>query len=342
MVDSKPIGIANVAYILGMSSKKLHRWYKEVLSGFSQAKGNGELDKDNLEVREDGEYKTITVPIFEERNLGEQMAIDEKTINGTCYTILSNRKSNKIALMADTLKTKYLMDILKRIDIGKRMDVKSLSRDMASNYDWLGRQAFMNAYHVVDKFHVVKNMLEQLQANRIGYRQKELTIRREAKQNNKPYTETIFENGDTVLQLLARSRGLLFILPHQWSEQQKQRAKVLFKHYPEIQKVYRSVNDIRRWYKPTKGKTTYKKTRDKKKKQISFIINELLNSEIEELKNIAFLIKNNLSEILHYFIAKESNAKAEALNGNLQRFVSTNYGTRNIQFFLYRIKIHFA
>ncbi len=27
---------------------------------------------------------------------------------------------------------------------------------MASNYDWLGRLAFMNAYHVIDKFHVLK------------------------------------------------------------------------------------------------------------------------------------------------------------------------------------------
>lgn len=342
MVEGKPIGIGNVAYILGMSSKKLHRWYKDILSGFSQAKGTGELDKDNLEIRKKGEIIDVSVPIFKESNLGEQMAIDEKTISGTCYTILSNRKNSKIALMADTLKTEYLMKILSRIDIDKRMAVKSLSRDMASNYDWLGRQAFMNAYHIADKFHVVKNILEQLQANRIHYRQEKLTKRREAKENNQPYTESILENGDTVLQLLARSRGLLFLLPSQWSEQQKQRAKILFKYYPETQKVYRAVVDIRRWYKPTKSKTTYQKTRDKKKNQILIIIKDIKSSGIQELKNIAFLLKNNLSEILHYFIAKESNAKAEALNRNLQRFINTNYGARNIQFFLYRVKIHFA
>ncbi|RLD44888.1 MAG: transposase, partial [Bacteroidetes bacterium] len=44
----------------------------------------------------------------------------------------------------------------------------------------------------------------------------------------------------------------------------------------------------------------------------------------------------------HYFIAKETNAKAEALNQNLQRFINVNYGTRNIKFFLFRVKIHFA
>ena len=342
MVEDKPIGIGLVAYVLGMSSKKLHRWYQNVLSGFSQAQEKGELDKDNLQVIRKGKYIDVSVPIFKESNLGEQMAVDEKTINGTCYTILSNRNTGKIALMADTLKTEYLMKIIGRIDIDKRMSVKSLSRDLAPNYDWLGRQAFMNAYHVADKFHVVKLILEQLQASRIFYRQQELSKRREAKQNSESYSETILSNGDTVLQLLARSRGLLFLFPQQWSEQQKQRSKVLFEHFPEIEKVYRHVIEIRRWYKPTKAKTSYQKTRDKKKKQIKDIIKTLIKSANEELKNIAFMLKKNMNPILHYFIAKESNAKAEALNRNLQRFVNTNYGARNIQFFLFRIKIHFA
>ena len=73
--------------------------------------------------------------------------------------------------MAATLKTERLMEVLSKFNIDKRMQVKSLSRDMASNYDWLGRQAFMNAYHVIDEFHVIKNIIEQLQAVRIRYRQ---------------------------------------------------------------------------------------------------------------------------------------------------------------------------
>ncbi len=46
-------------------------------------------------------------------------------------------------MMAATLKTSELMQLIKKFDIEKRMQVKSLSRDMAPNYDWLGRQAFM-------------------------------------------------------------------------------------------------------------------------------------------------------------------------------------------------------
>jgi len=71
------------------------------------------------------------------------------------------------------------------------MEVKSLSRDLAPNYDWLGRQTFMNAYHIADKFHIIKKLHEQLQASRIYYRQKELIIRREAKQNKEKYIEDV-------------------------------------------------------------------------------------------------------------------------------------------------------
>ena len=325
-----------------MSAKKLQRWYQQVLSGFTQALENGEIGKDNLQVSQQGERQEIAVPILEEKNLGTQMAVDEKTINGICYTVLSNRQTSKIALMAATLKTSHLVKLIQGFDIGKRMEVKSLSRDMASNYDWLSRQVFMNAYHVIDKFHVIKNIMDQLQSVRIRYRQQELAKRREAHQNKKKYLEEVFLNGDTTLQLLARSRGLLFLLPNQWSIQQQQRAEILFKQYPEIKKAYYSVLRIRNWFTPPKGKITYQKTRDTKKQQLLALIKEFIKSGIEELKNIAFLLKKNISQIIHYFIAKETNAKAEALNQNLQRFINVNYGTRNSDFFLYRIKILFT
>ena len=342
MVDSKPVSIGLIAYVLGLSSKKLHRWYQQVLSGFSQAVENQEIGKDDLLEIEQGDLVEIAVPILKQENLGEQMAVDEKTINGTCYTVLSNRESGKIALMAATLKTKHLTQLMGRFDIEKRMKVKSISRDMALHYDWFAREAFMNAYHVIDKFHVIKNILEQLQSTRIRYRQEELTRRREAHKNKQNFSETTLDNGDTVLQLLARSRGLLFLMPHKWTTQQRHRAKILFDLFPQIKIVYEFVNQIRRWFRPPVGRTTYQVTKDKKKQQIVTIIKEFRKTGINELKNIAFMLKNNMANILHYFIAKETNAKAEALNQNLQRFVSVNYGTRNIKFFLFRVKIHFA
>ncbi|MEN8251600.1 MAG: transposase [Bacteroidota bacterium] len=358
MVEGKVISIGNVAYVLGMNPKKLHRWYQEVLSGYSQAITSGQIGKHDLRVRDKGIEKVIKVPILKEEHLGSYMAIDEKTIDGECYSILSNRESGKIALMANTLKTKYLVKLLGSFD--NKMQVKSLTRDMAQNYEWLGRQSFMNAYQVADKFHVIKHALESLQAIRIRYRQQELEKRRKAKEDfydeqqakkweahidrkefkKQPfkYTETQHPNGDSTLQLLARSRGLLFKLPGEWSDHQKQRAQILFDIYPEIQLAYSLIVELRQWYRKTKKSVEL----IIKEKKILLWLEKVNDVYIYELDNLSYLLKNHLPFILNYFRKNETNAAAEALNSQIQRFVNINYGARNQDFFLFRLSTYFS
>ena len=69
---------------------------------------------------------------------------------------------------------------------------------------------------------------------------------------------------------------------------------------------------------------------------------EGMESKVEEIRNIANFLRSNSDPILRYFYRRESNAKAEALNQNLQRFVSVNYGARNTDFFRYRVVLHFS
>jgi hypothetical protein len=102
--------------------------------------------------------------------------------------------------------------------------------------------------------------MEAHQAIRIKYRQKELQKRSEVfgefKKSErfwmkecertgemfKPkiffYKEQRLENGETSLELLSRSRYLLFKFPYQWNRMQQVRAKVLFSLCPEIEQVY--------------------------------------------------------------------------------------------------------
>ena len=72
------------------------------------------------------------------------------------------------------------------------------------------------------------------------------------------------------------------------------------------------------------------------------ITKEGMESEVEEIRNIANFLRSNSTPILRHFYRRESNAKAEALNQNLQRFISVNYGARNTDFFLYRVALHFS
>ena len=72
------------------------------------------------------------------------------------------------------------------------------------------------------------------------------------------------------------------------------------------------------------------------------ITKEGMESEVEEIRNIANFLRSNATPILRYFCRRENNAKAEALNQNLQRFICVNYGARNADFFLYRVALHFS
>nr|WP_321777065.1 transposase [uncultured Porphyromonas sp.] len=159
------------------------------------------------------------------------MAIDVKKIDGICYTIISNRETIKIALMADTLRTSELRQVLTRFSVKTKMKVESVTRDMAPNYDWLARTTFPKAYQVADKFHVLREVLEQLQSVRIRHRQAILALERK---KNKTVQEQLtlqekFSNEDTLKQLLHRSRVLLFKHKKEWTDDQKERAKILLK-----------------------------------------------------------------------------------------------------------------
>ena len=64
--------------------------------------------------------------------------------------------------------------------------------------------------------------------------------------------------------------------------------------------------------------------------------------KLPEIENLIRLIANNESKIMNYFINGKTNAKAEAMNSKIQRFIAANYGVRDTDFFLYRLARYYA
>lgn len=130
--------------------------------------------------------------------------------------------------------------------------------DMAFNMALMVKKSFPNAVQVIDRFHVQKLAFEAVQDIRIKYRweamdqeNKEIELSREVK---KKYVPQVLENGDTLRQLLARSRHLLFKQRSKWTYSQKQRAVILFERYPLLEKAYDLSIDLGRIYSKTKDK----------------------------------------------------------------------------------------
>jgi transposase len=54
------------------------------------------------------------------------------------------------------------------------------------------------------------------------------------------------------------------------------------------------------------------------------------------------MIGKHEDEIINYFTLGMSNARAERVNGKIERFVSNNYGIKNKDFCMYRIAGYFS
>ena len=69
----------------------------------------------------------------------------------------------------------------------------------------------------------------------------------------------------------------------------------------------------------------------------------LIPQALSEYEDVVFDGYNNpIDEIINFFPHGMTNAKAERLNGKIQRFVSSNYGIKDKDFSLYRIAGYFS
>ncbi|WP_245181141.1 transposase [Flavobacterium sp. XN-5] len=145
----------------------------------------------------------------------------------------------------------------------------------------------------------------------------------------------ISSNGDTIKQLLARSRYILYKNKSKWSENQTQRAKLLFELYPDIEKAYSFAQDLRNVFEITTDKI-YGLSRLTKWHE------KLNQAEFKSFNTISRSIQNHYQTIVNYFDNRSSNASAEFSNPKIKAFRSQFRGVRNIEFFLFRLTSIYA
>ena len=287
------------------------------------------------------------VPIFNVFHLGANMGVDDKNIHGEGYTIIYNKDSNKIFLMMMTRKAKILCEILSKLPLRIRLRVKTITKDLANNYDWVARALFPHAKRIADKFHVLCLAFEALQDVRVRHRQKVLTSERTIDQTRRKIAKTVqlkftrlcekvYPNGETKKEILARGRHLLFKRKKDWTPGQEERSEILFTLFPEIKKVYDSIDCFRDFYATGIGQ------RHDAKKHLICWYADAKKLRIEELSNLINTIKRHEPDILNYFDEGLTNASLESLNSKIQRFVISTFGFRDRDLFHFRIKKHFS
>lgn len=143
-----------------------------------------------------------------------------------------------------------------------------------------------------------------------------------------------FENGDSPIQLLARSRYILTIKTYEWTYNQRLRAEILFKNYPSLKVAYDHVIEFRNIYE--------NKFKNIAKQDFETWINKTLDLNIEEFNIITFSIEYHSQNILIFFNNRNTNANAESFNSKIKLFRADLRGVTDTKFFLFRLHKLFA
>jgi transposase len=267
------------------------------------------------------------------------LSIDETALSqGELYTIVTNKaakgKKGALVAMIKGTESEKVRAILEKIPLRKRNHVKEITLDMAATMEKIARFSFPKATLVTDRFHVQKLAYDAVQEMRIKYRweaidqeNKEIELSKETRQR---YVADILENGDTVKQLLARSRYLLFKAQSQWTPSQWRRAELLFSRYPQIEKAYLLTMQLGNiYYRCKDKKVAYTK--------LAHWYKNVEEAGFESFNIVARSIEAHYKNILNYFDNRSTNASAESFNAKIKAFRASFRGVGNISFFLFRL-----
>jgi transposase len=337
LIDTKPVNFATVGYILGIKSKCLYYWYRTYLSGYTEAVSSGEWGKNDFVSYHGREPVLSRVPVLKSENFGAEMSIDEKMLDEDFFTVMTNRDTGKIALLAQTMRIDELVKLIDKIP--QVQDVpKNITCDLSPTYEKFCNIVFPQATQIADKFHVIKNAIESLQSVRIRLKHSYLSSLPKDKKERKTAEEKArLINNETPCEMLNRSHYLLFKQPHQWTVKQQKRANLLFEIYPEIKKAYYNILMFRNLL----DKENINKLHDMDKQWNKWFF-EVDQDNITEIISFAALVERHEQKIRNYLLTGKTNAAAENMNSKLQRFITANYGTRDLEFFLFRITKYFS
>lgn len=324
----------------GLNGQTLRKQYKEKLSGYR-----------NWEQLEHADEYVI----FPD-NMGQDMSLDETCLsNGDVYTILTNKaahgRKGALAAMIKGVATETVSGILKRIPLKKRLEVKTVTTDLSSAMMLTVRTAFPGAKLVNDRFHVQQLMSEAVDQLRIRHRwevldeenraMKEHRARRKECRNKQQrealgqWTPRIMANGETMPQIMARSRHIILKHKSKWNAQQVARAKILFEKFPALGKAYSLYLDMVDIFNK-------KSSPDVARLNLARWFNEVEKFDNPEFSKVLDTFENHNTTIINYFEQRLTNASAESFNAKIKAFRSQFRGVGDVKFFMYRLSMLYS
>lgn len=320
--------MSNIASYYNVKSKTLQKHYKHQVSGYHQ--WEQKLHAEDYLIFPD--------------NISDSISIDEVSLSkGELYTIVTNKntgcknKKSVIAIINGT-EAKTIEEVLLKLPLESRSGVKEISMDMAPNMALASRNCFTKSSLVIDRFHVVRLVCDAMQHLRTQLRWKVIDEENEAikkaKEQGLKYKAEILSNGDTLRELLVRTKYLLYKYEEDWTLNQKKRADLLFARYPQLKQAYRLCISFRNIYKSITKHLAIEKFRSWKQK--------VQEANIKEFNSVVNSIEHHYDNIMNFFNNRNTNANAESFNSKIKNFRANLRGVTDVKFFLFRLQKLFA
>ena len=251
----------------------------------------------------------------QELPLGElRLNVDEHSFSGRDLKITIGEINNKkiLAVLKDDRQT-TLRRYFQTWPEESKSRVKEVCIDMKSSYLTVLEEVFPEAEIVTDRFHVVKEMVRQVEELR-----------------------KIMQNkgriGDKRINrfLLARNREDLNIL-------EQKRLRVIFeenKKFPALQNAYFVKEKVREIYQ----------VRNKKEAERKFemLISQLEQFEVGKIREMRDTLKRWKPYILNFFDSRTTNAFIEGCHNKIKLLKRMSYGFRNFNNYVLKITLAFA
>lgn len=270
---------------------------------------------------------------FNALNIGPHMSLDETCLsNGEVWTFLTNKdghggRGTLAAAIPGTKSDEIISILIGAMGKSLRRKVVEVTCDLSPSMMLIAAEVFYNAHVVNDRFHVQQVYNEAVDEIRVDIRRQLIA---EDNARDKSVPATTYSNGETMRQILARSKHTLMMSKNKWTDIQRHRVKILFKHHPILKAAYSLAMELRRIFNqkitPAKALGSMNKWYEK----VMALGNNNFRSVIKTFRNHA-------PTILNYFRRRATNASAEAFNSKVKIFRAQMRGVRDRDFFIFRL-----
>ena len=131
-------------------------------------------------------------------------------------------------------------------------------------------------------------------------------------------------------QILARSKHTLMVAQNKWTDIQRHRANILFRHYPILKAAYLLAMELRRIFNSKISPT-------KAMEKMNGWYERVMALGNNNFRSVVKTFRNHAPTILNYFRRRSTNASAEAFNSKVKIFRSQMRGVRDRDFFIFRL-----